>query len=94
MPRQPTKRSVYRHGYRTCVTLENDFWDALKEIAAAQGTTISLLIATIDNERPKGSTNLSSASFGARLAIAARCLRSPSNCGCLWDTIGKPWRLA
>jgi predicted DNA-binding ribbon-helix-helix protein len=43
------------------VTLENDFWDALKEIAAAQGTLVSQLIATIDHERPRGSTNLSSA---------------------------------
>jgi predicted DNA-binding ribbon-helix-helix protein len=42
--------------------MEDAFWDAFKEIAAAQRTTIGRLIATIDSERRKGyGTNLSSA---------------------------------
>jgi predicted DNA-binding ribbon-helix-helix protein len=43
------------------VTIEGPFWTAFKEIATAQGTPVSQLVATIDNERPKDSTNLSSA---------------------------------
>jgi predicted DNA-binding ribbon-helix-helix protein len=55
------RRTIVLNGHRTSVTLENDFWDALKEFAAAQGTLVGQLIATIDKERPTGSTNLSSA---------------------------------
>jgi predicted DNA-binding ribbon-helix-helix protein len=43
----------------TSVHLENAFWDALKEIAAAQGTPVGRLVATIDSERQHA--NLSSA---------------------------------
>jgi predicted DNA-binding ribbon-helix-helix protein len=44
------------------VTLEDAFWNVLKEIAATQGTSGSRLIATIDNERrERQHTNLSSA---------------------------------
>jgi predicted DNA-binding ribbon-helix-helix protein len=42
--------------------MEGAFWTALKEIAAAQGTTIGRLIATIDHERrERQHINLSSA---------------------------------
>ena len=67
MPRLRYGRSVPRKsfkldGYRTSVTIEDAFWTALKEIAAAQGTTIDLLIATIDHERrERQHINLSSA---------------------------------
>jgi predicted DNA-binding ribbon-helix-helix protein len=44
------------------VTIEDPFWTAFKEIAAAQRTTISQLIATIESERhERHHTNLSSA---------------------------------
>ena len=56
------KRSVYLDGHKTSVTLEDAFWGAFKGIAAAQGTTIGRLIATIDNEYherpPAASPNL------------------------------------
>ena len=56
------KRSIRLDGHKTSVTLEDAFWDAFKEIAAAQGTTIGRLIATIGNERhERPNTNLSSA---------------------------------
>ena len=55
------KRTIVLDWHKTSVALEDAFWDAFKEIAAAQGTPVSQLIATIDNERPKDSTNLSSA---------------------------------
>jgi predicted DNA-binding ribbon-helix-helix protein len=59
---QVLKRSVHLDGHKTSVSLEDAFWNGLKEIAAAQGTLMAQLIATIDSERRKGNhTNLSSA---------------------------------
>jgi predicted DNA-binding ribbon-helix-helix protein len=51
MKSQNVKRSVKIDGRPTSVSLENDFWNALKEIAAAQGTTAQELVVKIDNER-------------------------------------------
>jgi predicted DNA-binding ribbon-helix-helix protein len=56
------KRSITLDGHKTSVTLEDAFWNALKDIAAAQGTSVRRLIATIDDERhERPGTNLSSA---------------------------------
>lgn len=52
------KRSVRIAGHPTSVSLEPEFWDALKEIAQARGQSINALVAEIDAGR---STNLSSA---------------------------------
>ena len=54
------KRSVAIHGYKTSVSLENEFWDGIKDIAKARRTTISDLISAIDAGRQEGN-NLSSA---------------------------------
>ena len=60
--KSPTRRRGIRlYGHHTSLSLEDPFWVSLKEIAAAQGTPVSQLIAIIDNERAKDSTNLSSA---------------------------------
>jgi predicted DNA-binding ribbon-helix-helix protein len=53
------KRSARLDGHKTSVTLEDAFWNALKNIAAAQETSLSRLVATIDSERQYA--NLSSA---------------------------------
>jgi predicted DNA-binding ribbon-helix-helix protein len=56
------KRAVKLDDHKTSMTLEDPFWAALKEIAAAQGTTISQLITAIDSERhERHHPNLSSA---------------------------------
>jgi predicted DNA-binding ribbon-helix-helix protein len=56
------KRSIKLDGHKTSVHLENAFWTALKEIAAAQGTPVGRLIAAIDSERHERQySNLSSA---------------------------------
>lgn len=56
------KRSVYIAGHATSVSLENAFWDALKDIAAARNVSLNQLIATVDRERgDAGAANLSSA---------------------------------
>ena len=53
------KRSIVIAGHKTSVSLEDAFWDALKEIAIASGTTLSSVVSSIDSERQRG--NLSSA---------------------------------
>jgi predicted DNA-binding ribbon-helix-helix protein len=54
-----TKRSVVIAGHKTSVSLEDDFWKALREITGGRNVTLSDLIAVIDAERHLG--NLSSA---------------------------------
>ncbi len=52
------KRSVNILGHQTSVTLEEEFWTELKDIAAFKGKSINTLISEIDKTR--GSANLSS----------------------------------
>jgi predicted DNA-binding ribbon-helix-helix protein len=50
------------NGHKTSVSVETAFWEGLKAVAAAQGATISQLIAAIDSERRERQyLNLSSA---------------------------------
>jgi predicted DNA-binding ribbon-helix-helix protein len=53
------KRSIVIAGHKTSVSLEDAFWQALKDIAIARQLTLSDLVASIDAERRHG--NLSSA---------------------------------
>lgn len=53
------KRSVAIAGHRTSISLEEPFWEALREIADQEGQSIQALIGRIDAER--GEQNLSSA---------------------------------
>src|SRR6516164_10587426 len=53
------KRSVVVAGHKTSVSLEDAFWEGLKEIAHGRNTTLSELVGAIDSERRQG--NLSSA---------------------------------
>ncbi len=57
------KRSVEIAGHKTSVSLEEEFWDALKAIAAADGVSLSALVERIDAARVDnaGAGNLSSA---------------------------------
>jgi predicted DNA-binding ribbon-helix-helix protein len=52
------KRSIVIAAHKTSVSLEDAFWNALKEIAIAQGVTLSNLVTSIDVNRGQG--NLSS----------------------------------
>ncbi|WP_342108024.1 ribbon-helix-helix domain-containing protein [Methylobacterium sp. SI9] len=54
-----TKHSVMIAGHRTSVSLEDPFWTALREVAAARGQSVQALIGAIDAGR--GGQNLSSA---------------------------------
>ena len=53
------KRSVAIGNHKTSVTLEDAFWQGLKDIAASRNMAVRDLIGTIDTERQHG--NLSSA---------------------------------
>ena len=53
------KRSIVVGGHKTSVSLEDDFWAALREIALRDRTTLSGLVGSIDSQRQHG--NLSSA---------------------------------
>ena len=58
------KSSVIKHsididGHKTSVSLENEFWEGLREIAELQRMTVSALTKRIDKERHD--CNLSSA---------------------------------
>jgi len=53
------KRSVIRNGHKSSISLEDQFWDALREIADDKQVAISTLVATIDHTRT--TSNLSSA---------------------------------
>jgi predicted DNA-binding ribbon-helix-helix protein len=53
------KRSVVIGGHKTSVSLEDEFWIQLREIAGAKQATVSHLLAQIDERRERH--NLSSA---------------------------------
>jgi predicted DNA-binding ribbon-helix-helix protein len=53
------KRSIILAGHKTSVSLEDAFWEGLKDIAKAQQKTLSDLVTSIDTDREHG--NLSSA---------------------------------
>jgi predicted DNA-binding ribbon-helix-helix protein len=53
------KRSIIRDGHKSSVSLEDQFWDALREIAERERVTVSALVGTIDHGPNR--RNLSSA---------------------------------
>ncbi len=53
------KRSVSIAGHRTSISLEEPFWEVLREIAEREKLSVQALIGRIDAER--GEQNLSSA---------------------------------
>jgi predicted DNA-binding ribbon-helix-helix protein len=54
------KRSISIDGHKTSITLEDEFWSGLNEIAQAQGASIAQTVKEIDRARRPG-LNLSSA---------------------------------
>ena len=54
-----SKRSIVIAGHKTSVSIEDKFWDSLKEIASERDMTLGALVAAIDADR--GHANLSSA---------------------------------
>jgi len=48
---RPRKRSLTLRGHATSVSLEDAFWTAFRDIAAARGKPVSALAAEIDAAR-------------------------------------------
>ena len=67
------KRSLTISGHRTSLSLEPDFWEALRKAAVARGLSPAGLVSEIDQTR--GSRNLSSAVRVWLLADMERLLR-------------------
>jgi predicted DNA-binding ribbon-helix-helix protein len=73
------KRSVIVAGHRTSVSLEPEFWTALREIAERRGMSINALVAEVDKGR---NGNLSSALRVYVLnSLQAAALPPPSHTG-------------
>jgi predicted DNA-binding ribbon-helix-helix protein len=53
------KRSLVVDGHKTSVSLEDEFWDGLREVADREHVTLSTLVGQIDHDR--ATCNLSSA---------------------------------
>lgn len=51
--RSPVKHSVFVSGHKTSITLENEFWNSLQEIAGERHETVSGLITYIDTRRKR-----------------------------------------
>lgn len=56
---RPRKHSFSIAGHRTSISLESEFWDALREIAASEDRSLASLVADID--RTRGESGLSGA---------------------------------
>jgi predicted DNA-binding ribbon-helix-helix protein len=59
MERSVIKHSVLVSGQKTSISLEDEFWNSLREIAGERRKTLSGLLTSIDARR-KRSANLSS----------------------------------
>ena len=68
-----TKRSVNLQGHATSVSIEDEFWNELKRMAAEAGIPLASLIQAVDRDRQ--GANLSSA---LRLAVLANLRDRPS----------------
>ncbi len=51
MNARPVKHSLTLRGHRTSVSLEPEFWDAFRAIAAGRGQPLNALAAEIDAAR-------------------------------------------
>ncbi len=58
-PRRMRKHSLAIAGHRTSISLEEAFWEGLRELARDKGVSVAALAAEIDQRR--GAANLSSA---------------------------------
>jgi predicted DNA-binding ribbon-helix-helix protein len=78
MAQASNKRSLTIARHRTSVTLEDAFWDALGDIARAEGKSVAALVGEIDRSRGARANKQPSLSAAIRLYVLARTRgRSP-----------------
>ena len=58
-PERMRKHSLDIAGHRTSISLEDAFWDALRDLAQQRGMAVAALVAEVDSARE--GANLSSA---------------------------------
>jgi predicted DNA-binding ribbon-helix-helix protein len=66
-PRNKRSLTIARH--RTSVTLEDEFWDALGNIARAEGKSVAALVGEIDKKRSAQPSLQRSLSAAIRLYV-------------------------
>ena len=70
------KRSFTLAGHRTSIALEQEFWNALLDLARARGQSLSALIAAVDATRSPGSQLASALRVMALLSAEERARSS------------------
>ena len=75
MARPRNKRSLTIERHRTSVTLEDAFWDALGEIARADGKSVAALVREIDRRRSATGPEGITLSAAIRLYVLERTKR-------------------
>jgi predicted DNA-binding ribbon-helix-helix protein len=72
-PRNKRSLTIARH--RTSITLEDEFWDALGEIARSEGKSVAALVGEIDQSRSTRASKQPSLSAAIRLYVLERLRR-------------------
>ena len=73
------KRSIVVAGHKTSVSLEEAFWNGMKEISGLRSMTLSELVGEIDSNRQQG--NLSSSDSPVRSRLLQEPRRGASEIG-------------
>ena len=66
---RPVKRSLTLRGHRTSVSLEEEFWQAFRDIAAERALPLNALAAEIDEARDMESEAASGLATEIRLYV-------------------------
>ncbi len=69
-PRNKRSLTIARH--RTSITLEDEFWEALGDIARAEGKSVAALVGEIDQVRSARASKQPSLSAAIRLYVLER----------------------
>ena len=77
MPRAHNKRSLTIARHRTSVSLEDEFWEALNDVARSEGKSVAALIGEIDQRRSELQGQQPSLSAAIRLYVLKRARSSP-----------------
>jgi predicted DNA-binding ribbon-helix-helix protein len=75
MARPKNKRSLTIARHRTSITLEDEFWQALADIARAEGRSIASLVGEIDKGRDEAGGAETSLSAAIRVYVLQRMRR-------------------
>jgi predicted DNA-binding ribbon-helix-helix protein len=81
------KRSIVVGGHKTSVSLEEAFWNGMKEISRIRSMTLSELVGEIDTARQQG--NLSSAIRLFVLDHFRNCVVGPTGASLLEGSPGR-----